>query len=89
MLNGTTTSGLAADIGKTVEAEGYRLGTVTNGADQARAESVVLFAPGARGEAQAIARRLGIGQREPIDAASQQLAGDASVVVVTGADRIQ
>ena len=89
VLNGTTTSGLAADIGKTVEAEGYRLGKVTNGADQARAESVVLFAPGARGEAQAIARRLGIGQREPIDAASQQLAGDASVVVVTGADRIK
>jgi len=89
VLNGTTMPGLAADIGKTVEAEGYRLGKVTNGADQARAESVVLFAPGARGEAQAVARRLGIGQREPIDAASQQLAGDASVVVVTGADRIE
>lgn len=89
VLNGTTMSGLAAEIGKTVEAEGYRLGTVTNGADQARAESVVLFAPGARREAQAVARRLGIGQREPIDAASQQLAGDASVVVVAGADRIK
>ncbi len=89
VLNGTTTSGLAADLGKAVEAEGYRVGTVTNGADQARAESVVLFAPGARREAQDVARSLSIGQREPIDAASQELAGDASVVVVTGADRIQ
>jgi len=89
VLNGTTTSGLAADLGETVEAEGYRLGMVTNGADRARAESVVLFAPGARREAQDVARRLSIGQREPIDAASQELAGDATVVVVTGADRIQ
>lgn len=89
VLNGTTVDGLAADVGDTLTAEGYQLGTVTNGADQARAESVVLFAPGARPEAEDVARRLNIGQREPIDAESQDLAGDASVVVVTGADRIE
>ncbi len=34
-------------------------------------------------------RRLKISQREPIDAESQGLAGDATVVVVAGADKTQ
>ena len=34
-------------------------------------------------------KRLGIAQREPIDAASQELAGDATVVVIAGADLAQ
>jgi hypothetical protein len=33
--------------------------------------------------------RLGIGQRERIDPASQELAGDATVVVIAGADLAQ
>ena len=46
----------------------------------------MLFAPGNEREAAAVGRRLRIPQREPIDPASQGLAGDATVVVVAGAD---
>jgi hypothetical protein len=89
VLNGTTVSGLAAQIGDTVERQGFQLGTVTNFIDQQRAESVVKYAPGAEREAAAVGRRLRITQREPIDAESQGLAGDATVVVVVGADKTQ
>ncbi len=87
VLNGTTVTGLAADVGDTVEQEGYQLGNVTNSLDQERAESVVFYAPGAEAEAMDVSRRLQITQREEIDPDTQALAGDASVVVVVGADK--
>jgi hypothetical protein len=91
VLNGTTVPGLAKQVGDRVESHGFRLGTVANTADQEtqRAESVVLYAPRHAREAQAVNKRLGIGQREPIDPASQELAGDATVVVIAGADLAQ
>jgi len=91
VLNGTTVPGLAKQVGDEVESHGFRLGTVANTADQEqqRAESVVLFAPGHVREARAVNKRLGIGQRERIDPASQELAGDATVVVIAGADLSQ
>jgi hypothetical protein len=89
VLNGTTVPGLAAQLGDRIETSGFDLGTVTNSTDQQRAESVVLFAPGHQREAAAVARRLGIGQRERVDAESQGLAGDASVVVIAGIDQTQ
>jgi hypothetical protein len=87
VLNGTTVPGLAAQIGDRVGALGFQLGNVTNSSDQQRAESVVLFAPGAQREAAFVGRKLGITQREPIDPQSQGLAGDARVVIITGADK--
>ena len=87
VLNGTTVTGLAADVGDMVESEGYQLGNVTNSLDQERAESVVFYAPGAEVEAEDVGRRLKIAQREEIDPDTQALAGDASVVVVVGADK--
>ena len=91
VLNGTTVPGLAKGVGDQVESHGFQLGTVANTADQEqqRAESVVLFAPGHQREAIAVSRRLSINQRQPIDEASQQLAGDATVVVIAGADLSQ
>ncbi|MGI8750551.1 MAG: LytR C-terminal domain-containing protein, partial [Thermoleophilaceae bacterium] len=89
VLNATTVPGLAAQIGDSVEKQGFRLGTVTNFNDQQRAESVVLYAPGAEREAAEVGRRLKISQREPIDAKSQGVAGDATVVIVTGQDKTQ
>ena len=89
VLNGTTVPGLAAQIGDQIERQGFRLGTVTNFNDQQRAESVVLYAPGAEREAAEVGRRLKISQREPIDAESQGVAGDATVAVVTGQDKTQ
>jgi hypothetical protein len=89
VLNGTQVPGLAAQIGDQIAGEGFQLGTVTNNFDQERAESVVLFAPGAEREAADVGRRLDISQREAIDPDSQSLAGDASVVIVAGADQTQ
>lgn len=91
VLNGTTVPDLAKGVGERVEAQGFVLGTVANSADQQqqRAESVVLYAPGNEREATAVSRRLSITQRQPIDPASQELAGDATVVVIAGADLAQ
>jgi LytR cell envelope-related transcriptional attenuator len=89
VLNGTVQPGLAAQIGDQIANEGYMRGVVTNNSDQERAESVVLYAPGAEREAIDVSRRLDIPQREPIDAASQSLAGDATVVVIAGSDQIR
>jgi hypothetical protein len=91
VLNGTTVPNLALQVSREVEAKGFRVDTVANSADQSqqRAESVVLYAPGHRAEAIAVSRRLGITQRQPIDPGSQGVAGDATVVVIVGADRAQ
>ncbi len=91
VLNGTTVPNLAQQISERVEAKGFEVGTVANSADQEqqRAESVVLFAPGHEREATAVVRALQINQRQRIDPASQELAGDATVVVIAGADLAQ
>jgi hypothetical protein len=89
VLNGTLVPGLAAQIGDRVERFGFQLGTVANGSDQQRQESVVMFSPGHRREAVVVSRRLKIPQRERVDPESQALAGDATVVVIAGADKTQ
>ncbi len=90
VLNGTTVPGLAQSLSDEVTRLGFDVGTVANSGDaegQQRAESVILYANGSEREASVVGRRLGIPQREPIDAATQGLAGDATVVVIAGADR--
>jgi hypothetical protein len=89
VLNGTTVPGLAAQIGDEVEQAGFQRGNVANAIDQQRPTSVVLFAEGADREARLVARRLGITRVEPVDPDSQALAGNASVVVIVGADQTQ
>jgi len=91
VLNGTTVAGLAKQVADEVESQGFNVDTVANTSDQdqQRADSVVLFSPGHAREAVAVSRRLKINQRQPIDPGSQQLAGDATVVVITGGDLAQ
>jgi LytR cell envelope-related transcriptional attenuator len=91
VLNGTTVPGLASSIGDRVTQLGFQLGTVANGPeqDQQRAESVVMYTPGSAREAAVVSRRLRIPQRERADAASRALAGNATVIVIAGADRTQ
>jgi hypothetical protein len=89
VLNGTTVPGLAAQIADKVESGGFQRGNVANATEQQRAESVVLYAPGSSREARAVARRLKISQIEQADAGIRALAGDATVVVVVGADQTQ
>jgi LytR cell envelope-related transcriptional attenuator len=87
VLNGTTVPGLAAQVGDRVQSEGFRLGNITNGSNQQRARSVVLYSPGASRQAVLVSRRLGIAGRQPMDAESQALGGSAKVVVVVGRDQ--
>ena len=65
---------------------GSRWAPITNFTDQQLAESVV-YAPGHEAEARSVSRRLGITQREPVNPSSQALAGDATVIVIAGADK--
>jgi LytR cell envelope-related transcriptional attenuator len=90
VLNGTTVQGLGAQIGDKVQSGSFQLGNVTNATAQGeRAESVAMYAPGHKADARAVARKLGISQIEPVDAQSQALAGDATVIVVVGLDQTQ
>ena len=88
VLNGTGVDGLGKQVADELETAGYRRGNVTNASEQ-KAESVVLYARDSRADALAVAREIDVSQTEPIDASSQVLAGDASVVVVAGADQAQ
>jgi hypothetical protein len=87
VLNGTTVDGLAATLRDRVAAAGFKKGAIDVYSDQQLAESVVQYAPGRQAEAKAIGRRLGISRREPVSADSRALAGDATVIVIAGADQ--
>ena len=87
VLNGTTVPGLAATLSDEISAAGFKVGTITNFSDQQLAESVVQYASGHEAEARAVSRKLNITQREPVNPSSQALAGDATVIVIAGADK--
>ena len=87
VLNGTTVPGLAAALRDQIAAAGFEKGTINDFSDQQLAESVVQYAPGHQAEAEAVSRRVGISQREPVTADSRALAGDATVIVIAGADK--
>ena len=87
VLNGTTVPGLAAAVRDQIAAAGFKKGTINDFSDKQLAESVVLYAPGHQAEAKAVSRRVGISQREPVTADSRALAGDATVIVIAGADK--
>jgi hypothetical protein len=87
VLNGTTVPGLAATLRDQIAAAGFRKGTINVFSDQQLAESVVQYAPGHQAEAKVVSRRVGISRREPVTATSRALAGDATVIVIAGADK--
>lgn len=87
VLNGTTVPGLAAMLRDRIVAAGFKKGAINDFSDKQLAESVVQYAPGHHSEAEAVGRRLGISQRAPVTAGSRALAGDATVIVIAGADK--
>jgi hypothetical protein len=87
VLNGTTVPGLAAALRDQIAATGFRKGMIGVFSDQQLVESVVQYAPGHQAEAEAVGRTVGISQREPITVNSRALAGDATVIVIAGADK--
>jgi hypothetical protein len=91
VLNGTSIPGLAAQVGDRVDAEGFTLGTVSNASQASgqRANSVAMYAPGHQSDASSVAKKLGIRNITRVDANTQSIAGDASVVVIVGTDKTQ
>jgi hypothetical protein len=87
VLNGTTVPGLAAKLRDQIAAAGFQKGPINVFSDQQLAESVVEYAPGREAEARLVGRRVGISQRAPVTANSRDLAGDATVIVIAGADK--
>jgi hypothetical protein len=87
VLNGTTVPGLAAMLRDQIAAAGFKKGTINNFSHHQLAESVVQYAPGHQAEAKAVSRSVGISQGEPVTADSRALAGDATVIVIAGADK--
>jgi LytR cell envelope-related transcriptional attenuator len=87
VLNGTTVPGLAAALRDQIAAAGFKKGTINDFSDQQLAESVVQYAPGHQAEAKAVSRTVGISEREPVTADGRALAGDATVIVIAGADK--
>jgi LytR cell envelope-related transcriptional attenuator len=87
VLNGTTVPGLAAALRDQIAAAGFKKGTIDVFSDQQLAESVVQYSPGRQAEAKAVSGRLGISRREPVTADSRALAGNATVIVIAGADK--
>ena len=91
VLNGTSIPGLAAQVADRVEAEGFTVGTISNASQtQAnRANSVAMYSSGHRSDASTVAKQLSIRDVQKVDANSQEIAGDASVVVIVGSDKTQ
>jgi hypothetical protein len=87
VLNGTDVEGLAAKVGDNVEENKFDLQHPLSTDPEHFDQSVVMYAKGQQAAAQKVARSLGINPVQPIDRQTQQLAGDADVVVIAGEDR--
>jgi hypothetical protein len=87
VLNGTNVEGLAAKVGDNVEENKFDLQHPLSTDPEHFDQSVVMYSKGQREEAEKVARSLGIKPVQPIDRQTQQLAGDADVVVIAGEDR--
>jgi hypothetical protein len=87
VLNATNTTGLAVRVLSQLEQLGFRKGSSGNANERQRAESVVMYKPGKKEAAVAVARKLDIGSTQAIDQETLGLAGLANVVVVLGADK--
>ncbi|MEK6274655.1 MAG: LytR C-terminal domain-containing protein [Actinomycetota bacterium] len=82
VLNGNGIAGAAADAASRMRARGYSI-TDTGNAGQTYGQSVVMYRPGRRPEAQRLAADLGISLVGPLDGIKlRQLLGAQAVVVL-------
>jgi hypothetical protein len=88
VLNGTETNGLAHRISGQLQQSGYSRASALGGSPPgANQVTVVEYANGHRGDAEGVARALGVSQAQPVEATVASLAGSASVVVIVGLDK--
>ncbi len=86
VLNGTSISGLADDVGSDLKARGYRLGALTT-TTPGVTKTVVMFAPGRKAAAHKVAKDLEVKEVERADREALAAAGKADVIVIAGEDR--
>jgi hypothetical protein len=89
VLNAGTVPGLARGVASRLQNVGFKIGNVTNAADQSRTATHVAYAPGRRREAQQVATAIGVRTAlQPLTAGVRAVAGrDALVVVLVGSDQ--
>ena len=85
VLNGNGRTGAAGEAGARVRARGYRIGEVGNADRADYARSIVMFRGGFRGEAERLARDLGIRVVAPLDGMTPRELKGAHTAVILGA----
>jgi len=85
VLNGNGRQGAAATAASRVSGKGYRIGLVANAPSHDYAASLVMYRPGFKGEAQRLARDLGVKVVSPLDGVRPgQLHGAQAVLILGG-----
>jgi len=85
VLNGNGRRGAAATAASRVSGKGYRIGLVANAPSHDYAASLVMYRPGFKGEAQRLARDLGVKVVSPLDGVRPgQLHGAQAVLILGG-----
>jgi len=88
VLNGTGTAGLAHRVASELRQSGYSQATPLGGSPPgANQVTVVEYASGHQRDAEGVARSLGVGQAQPMEASVASLSGSATVVVIVGLDK--
>jgi hypothetical protein len=88
VLNGTGTAGLAHRVAGELRQSGYSQATPLGGSPPgANQVTVVEYASGHQRDAEGVARSLGVGQAQPMEASVASLSGSATVVVIVGLDK--
>jgi hypothetical protein len=88
VLNGTTQTGLARDVGDKIEKARFTLGSIGTNADQQIPTTIIAYTAGHQPAARAVAKIVGVpaGAVQPADA-NASAAADADVVVTVGLDQ--
>jgi LytR cell envelope-related transcriptional attenuator len=90
VLNATYVPGLARGVANVLQNKNYKIGTVTNAAEETRVATTVEYAPGHRAQATQVAAAIAARATtlRPIDHATRTIAGrQAKVVVLVGSDQ--
>jgi hypothetical protein len=87
VFNATGVQGLASQYGDQAQAAGFVKDNVGNFRSGQRAESVVMYAPGHKREAQLVRREFDVNQIEQADQTVRADAPQADVILVIGADK--